>query len=346
LHLDFRMLGFLLKSNTWKSFAMALLTYRHSTQLVLIACLAICNPAQASWFGSKTVNLEGSALSEKMRAHPLVISTTAAPLEIKSKAAAVGGFVLGFVLSSAAASGGVRPGQSAQQMQQSMQANMTIANNFNMNVQAFVKDKAAEQALKTVSQIAQEGPAPVVINQLVPALLATSDLKARMAQKDLPAQAEDLQLSIQQTEWKVDFSMASSDYTLSHIMQVQLFQKSSNTVFFSGSCNDATRKMPIEAWQKDDNAAIAKASQEIAEECTKQLMAKLQVKPFVQPKPTEQATAPAAVPTVAATPAADTAASSNLPAASAQEQTAKPAVPAAEAVVKRVDAEQDKPAAK
>jgi hypothetical protein len=44
--------------------------------------------------------------------------------------------------------------------------------------------------------------------------------------------------------------------------------------------------MPIEAWQKDDNAAIAKASQEIAEECTKQLMAKLQVKPFVPPKPT------------------------------------------------------------
>jgi hypothetical protein len=227
---------------------MALLTHQHTTQLVLIACLAVCNPAQASWFGPKTVNLEGTALSEKMRAHPLVISTAATPLEIKSKAAAVGGFVLGFVLSSAAASGGVRPGQSAQQMQQTMQANMTIANNFNTSFQTFVNNRAAEQALKTVGQIAQEGPAPLVVNQLIPALLATSDLKVRMAQKDLPAQAEDLQLSIQQTEWKVDFSMASSDYTLSHIMQVQLFQKSSNTVFFQRlvqRCNaqDAHRSM-------------------------------------------------------------------------------------------------------
>jgi hypothetical protein len=329
---------------------MALLKHQHTTQLVLAACLAACNPAQASWFGPKTVNLEGAALSEKMRAHPLVISTAAAPLEIKSKAAAVGGFVLGFVLSSAAASGGVRPGQSAQQMQQNMQANMTIANSFNTNFQTFVKDKAAEQALKTVSQIAQEGPAPVVINQLVPALLASNDLKARMAQTDQPAQAEDLQLSIQQTEWKVDFSMASSDYTLSHIMQIQLFQKSSNTVFFSGLCNDATRKMPLEAWQKDDNAAIAKASQEIAEECTKQLMAKLQVKPFVLPKPAEQATAPAAAPTVAAKPVADTSAASNQPVTSAQELAAKPVVPAPEAAPeaasKPIETAQDKPAAK
>jgi hypothetical protein len=324
---------------------MSLFTRHHRIHLYLLACLMACNStAQASWFGPKTANLEGGALTEKMQAHPVVISTSSKPLEIKTKAAAVGGFVLGFVLSSAAASGSVRSGQSAQQLSKTMDTNLKMAMSFNRNIQELVKSTAAEQAGKSAGQVASEGPFPLVINQVIPSLLASHDIKVRLEQKDEPVPAEDLQLSFRQTEWKVDFSLTSSDYTLNYAMQVQLFQKSSNTVFFTGSCTDSTRQMPLEDWQKDDSAALAKASLEIAQQCATQLLSKLQLKLYVIPaKATESAVAPAST----QIPNAETPVAAMPVAPTSQEASAKPVEAVAESPNKTLDtAGQDKPPAK
>jgi hypothetical protein len=208
-----------------------------STRLAFLACLIAYNPAvHANQPDPTAANLAGSALSEKMRAHNMVISASASSLQIKTKAGALGGFALDSLDSS-----------------------------------------ASELAKKSVGQIATEGPAPDVANQLALAL-AAPDLKARLAQKNQAFQAEDLQLNIQQTKWKADFSKAANDFTLSHAVQVQLYQKSSRTVLFSGPCPDATKKISLQTTETDPSATIAKASQEIAKQCATHIMAKMQLK--------------------------------------------------------------------
>lgn len=192
----------------------------------------------------------------------------------------MGGFLLGFVASSALASGGMQPGMNAQQMNQTMQANMQIATSFNQNLQTVVTQMASEQAVKPTAQLAKEGPVIAVSQQLLASLMQTPNLNVSLANVAAKPAPTDLQLQITQPEWKLDFSMASSDYTLLHHIVVTLYQKQSDTVFFRETCaGEYPRKMPKEDWERDDFAAVAAASRENADRCAAQVMAALDLTP-------------------------------------------------------------------
>jgi hypothetical protein len=63
--------------------------------VALIACLAIYSlPASAGFFGPSTKLLSNEALAQKLQSQPLVIDISGGALDVRSKAAAVGGFLL------------------------------------------------------------------------------------------------------------------------------------------------------------------------------------------------------------------------------------------------------------
>lgn len=249
-----------------------------TTTLVLAALLS--QPAFAGLFGPSTELLKGESLAQKLQSQPVVVSVSGGQLDVRSKAAAVGGFLLGFVASSALASGGMQPGMSAQQMNQTMQANMQIATAFNQNLQTTVTQMASEQAVKPTAQVAKEGPVIAVSQQLLASLMQTPNLKVSLANVEAKPALTDLQLQITQPEWKLDFSMGSSDYTLLHHVVVALYQKESDTIFFKETCaGEYPRKMSKEDWERDDFAAVAVASREKADQCAAQVMAALGLAP-------------------------------------------------------------------
>ena len=250
------------------------------TAIAFALALAFSQSASAGLFGPSTELIQGEALAQKLQSAPLVVSVNGSPLDIRSKAAAVGGFLLGFIAGSAMASGPGRPGMNAQQMNQSMQANMQIASSLNQNVQTAVTNMAAAQAAKPKAQIAKEGPVVPVSQQLLASLAQAPKLQVATASDRTPAAPSDLQLRITQPVWQLDFSMASSDYTLRYQLDVSLYQKESDTIFFKEGCQgEYAEKMPREAWEENDFGALEAASLKIARQCASGLMAKLGLPP-------------------------------------------------------------------
>lgn len=248
--------------------------------VALALALAFSQTASAGLFGPSTELIQGEALTQKLQSAPLVVSVNGSALDIRSKAAAVGGFLLGFIASSAMASGPTRPGMNAQQMNQSMQANMQIASSFNQNVQSAIINMAAVQAAKPKAQIAKEGPVVPVSQQLLASLAQTPQLHVATASDGTPAAPADLQLRISQPVWQLDFSMVSSDYTLRYQVDVSLYQKQSDTIFFKDGCQgEYAEKMPREAWEANDFGALEAASMNIAKQCALGLLSKLGLQP-------------------------------------------------------------------
>ncbi len=303
------------------------MTFRCRSASVLLAIAVLCQPATAGFFGPSTDILKGDALAAKLKSQPIVLSVSGGLLDVRTKGAAVGSFLLSFVASSALASGGgtAAPARNAQQMQQNMQTNMKnmqasmrIATEFNKTLQTAMTKIASDQAEKPKAEIAKEGPVVLVSQQLLASLLQQPGLRTALASANQSPAASDLQLRVSQPEWKLDFSMASSDYTLSYLTEVSLYQKESDTVFFREICKgEVQRKLPLEDWQRDEFAEVALAATEVGNRCVQPFIAALGLTPA----------APAAVQQPAAGPSGSEAQAPARPAA--QEAAAQPAaVPA------------------
>ena len=276
--------------------------------LVLVTCLAIASlPANAGFFGPSKAVLTGDALAQKLQSQALVVDVSGGSLDVRSKAAAIGGFVLGFVLSSAMASGGVSPGVSAQQLQQTAQANMQIAAALNSNFQTAFTSMAASQAAKSAGQVAKEGPVSLVAQQVVASLAQNPSVKVQALAAPAKVSPSDLQLRIVQKAWLLDFSMTSSDYTLSHDIEVSLYQKQADTIYFAQECKGPiAEKKPKEDWEKDDFAAVAFAATAAGNQCAQKVIAALglqPVKPLPKPLATENLPGSEPASTSAQTPA-------------------------------------------
>jgi hypothetical protein len=272
--------------------------------LFLVTCLAVFSiPASAGFFGPSNNLLSGDALMQKLQSQPLVVDVGGSALDVRSKSAAIGGFLLGFIASSAMASGGGMPSRTnPQQLNQSMQANMQIATEFNKNFQTAFTSLAASQAAKLSGQVGKEGPVVMVAQQLATSLAQSPNIKAAFLAPNEKPKPTDLQLRITQLEWLLDFSMTSSDYTLSHRMEVSVYQKETDTIFFKQDCQGtAESKKPKEDWEKDDFAAVASAALDVGNKCALKVIAALGLQPGKEliPLTPDLAPGPSATPALA-----------------------------------------------
>jgi len=219
--------------------------------------------AEAGFFGPSTELLSPEKVLGRLQEQPFSFSTSGGQLLIRTKAAAIGGFILGTVLSSAGAStsvGNVSPVQ----MQQQMQANMAIAQNASVQIQGVVRDVAAKEARRSVQDMAKQGPLPLLARDISQYLQTQ---KARLAGQEEAAKPE-LTLSLQQPEWKLEFSMLSSDYTLSSNLHLVLLDIKADKVYLREDCKvEYAKKMPLESWEQDEYKAIAQAAEDIARQC-------------------------------------------------------------------------------
>ncbi len=286
------------------------------------SCIAFAvtfsQPAAAGLFGPASEPLQSDALMQKLRSAPVVLNVRGNLLHIRSKGGEVGGFLLGMIAGSALASGtSSGPSTSAQQLQRQLDANVQIATTFSQNVNTEIFSAAEAQTAKPQAQVAKEGPVLAVSQELLASLSQVPQLNIATAGAERSASAADLQLTVSQPQWQLDYSMLSSDYTLRYNVSVQLYQKESDTIYFKESCQgEYGEKMPQEEWERDEFGALQNASREIAKRCAAELQGKLglatgavamaeeptgTVPAVVSSAPTE-----AGAPAVAGEPAADT----------------------------------------
>lgn len=286
------------------------------------SCIAFAvtfsQPAAAGLFGPASEPLQSDALMQKLRSAPVVLNVRGNLLHIRSKGGEVGGFLLGMIAGSALASGtSSGPSTSAQQLQRQLDANVQIATTFSQNVNSAIVSAAEAQTAKPQAQVAKEGPVLAVSQELLASLSQVPQLNIATAGAERSASAADLQLTVSQPQWQLDYSMLSSDYTLRYNVSVQLYQKESDTIYFKESCQgEYGEKMPQEEWERDEFGALQNASREIAKRCAAELQGKLglatgavamaeeptgTVPAVVSSVPTE-----AGAPAVAGEPAADT----------------------------------------
>lgn len=286
------------------------------------SCIAFAvtfsQPAAAGLFGPASEPLQSDALMQKLRSAPVVLNVRGNLLHIRSKGGEVGGFLLGMIAGSALASGtSSAPSTSAQQLQRQLDANVQIATTFSQNVNTAIVSAAEAQTAKPQAQVAKEGPVLAISQELLASLSQVPQLNIATAGAERSASAADLQLTVSQPQWQLDYSMLSSDYTLRYNVSVQLYQKESDTIYFKESCQgEYGEKMPQEEWERDEFGALQNASREIAKRCAAELQGKLglatgavamaeeptdTVPAVVSSAPTE-----AGAPAVAGEPAADT----------------------------------------
>ncbi len=245
------------------------------------SCIAFAvtfsQPAAAGLFGPASEPLQGEALMQKLRSAPVVLNVRGNLLHIRSKGGEVGGFLLGMIAGSALASGtSSGPSTSAQQLQRQLDANVQIATTFSQNVNSAIVSAAEAQTAKPQAQVAKEGPVLAISQELLASLSQVPQLNIAPAGAGRSASPADLQLTVSQPQWQLDYSMLSSDYTLRYNVSVQLYQKESDTIYFKESCQgEYGEKMPQEAWEQGEFGALQNASREIAKRCVVELQAKL-----------------------------------------------------------------------
>jgi hypothetical protein len=203
-------------------------------------------------------------IGERLQREPVSFAGGGKALEIRTKAAAIGGFIVGAILSSAAASGSVSGANNAAQMQQQMQANMQIAQQANVHIQGAVNQLSAEAAGAAAAEVAQRGPLPLLVQTLNGALREQQAQLADANAEPKPA----LALRLSQTEWKLDFETFSSDYVLKTALTLELLDKAADKLHLRATCQqEYPKKMELDDWERDDHLAIAQAAEEIARGC-------------------------------------------------------------------------------
>lgn len=239
---------------------------------LLVVSVIATQPARAGFFGPDDEPLNPPQISQRLQREPTVFSASGKALEIRTKGAAIGGFLVGMILSSAMASAGGGGAANAAQMQRQMQANMEIAQQANVHIQGAVKQLSAEAAGAAAADLAQRGPLPLLAQRLGDALRAQ---QARLVAADSEPKPG-LFLSLRQSEWKLDFETFSSDYVLRSALLLELHDKPAGKIHLRQACSyQYPEKMPLEDWEQDEHLAIAKAAEEIAQRCHKEFSAAL-----------------------------------------------------------------------
>lgn len=265
--------------------------------LILIAALAV-SPAHAGFFGPDNEPLTPAQISERLQREPISFSGGGTALEIRTKGAAIGGFIIGAILGSAMASGGSVSGNPAQ-MQQQMQARTEIAQQFSANFQVAASNLSAEAAAAAAAETAKRGPLPLLLQTLggdlrerkVQLTAASADASADATAAAKPA----LTLKLSQTVWKLEFETFSSDYVLKTALTLELLDKAADKLHLRTICQqEYPKKAALEDWERDDHLAIAQAAEEIARLCHGQFMAALAPRSDAAMTPATPSESPAA----------------------------------------------------
>ena len=130
---------------------------RRLITLIVLATSLVTNPAVAGLFGPDIELLSPGEINTRLHEETVLFSPSGTPLQIKTKGAAVGGFLVGMILSSAMASSGGGGATNAAQLNQQMQANMAIAQQTNASIQGVVNDVAANVTGQQSPELAKLG---------------------------------------------------------------------------------------------------------------------------------------------------------------------------------------------
>jgi len=249
---------------------------------VPLACVLLSPAAHAGLFGPDIVPLSSAALKEKLHEQRIALEIKAAPLEVKSKGAAVGGFILGFIASSALGSnaGRPRPGSTMQQWAESLQAASKIAMESGGAIASATTSVLNAQNAKSAGTQAKEGPIALLVPQLQAAFMQAYGSRWRSATEEKASQADDakMRLDVEQSTWMVDFSMTSSDYHLRYSLGMKLTDLAAKAINRSVVCEGIfDKKMSDEDWKKDDFQAVADASKAVSERCLEKFLSELDI---------------------------------------------------------------------
>jgi hypothetical protein len=241
--------------------------------LTVVLVVIVTQPARAGLFGPDVELLKPTQISERLHNEPVIFNTSESPLQVKTKSAAVGGFLVGMILSSAMASGGGGGGgaTNAAQLNKQMQAETTITQHASANIQGVVTSAAASVSGQQSPTAAKLGPLPLVAQQLNRAFREQHVAIVDSATDSATDPAPTLKLSLTQQTWMLDFSMASSDYTLSSALTMELLDTRTGKIHLRLSCDRVyPKKMPLDAWEQDGHREVANAAKEIAQHCAKE----------------------------------------------------------------------------
>jgi len=284
----------------------------HRTLLAatLLAATAM-TPAHAGFFGPSKESLNAEQLQQQLDTRAVAIVRDGQPLEVASKGAAIAGFIASTVLSSALASGGgLHSGQSMQQWADSQRALSDTAMQVGQGLQQLTRDGLNALDQRSANQVAKDGPTAALTKSLYSVLSTRPNVVTELAPSAKALKEQQLELALTQTEWKLDFSMLSSDYTLSYKLNMSLLDPAADKLYLSNDCSgEYAKKMPKDDWEKDDYKAVNEALADIARSCHKQFATVLGLKntdaPVGEPTPAA-ATQPVAatVPAAAAAPVA------------------------------------------
>lgn len=262
---------------------------------LLIAVLAV-GPASAGFFGPDVELLTPQQVSVRLRAEPPTLQVEGVKLDIRTKSAAVGGFLFSFVIGSVLASSGGGGATNAAQLQRQMDANMQIVSMASPHMQEGIRQLAAAAAGAQAVDLAQRGPLPLIAHSIAVGLhQGQAAVSGPGAAEDTPVQ-NDLVLKLVQRAWKLDFEAFSSDYVLDVALVLELHDRKADKIHLRHTCQrQHPTRMSLEDWERDEYLAIAQAAEDFARTCQEEFARALGF-PFlasaaqIDAKPTTEAT--------------------------------------------------------
>ncbi len=193
-----------------------------------------------------------NALREAVLNGHVAVAPIAKPAQLseKTKAQAVGKFVVGAVISSAVGSGG--GAVNAQQMQ----ANMQIMQSFNQNLQ---------QALPNSYVVSGGKGADLALAKKL------SDYLITKTETSTPSNRE-LSISVNTPLWELGYVsfLTSQDYALNYHLQVSVLEQKEGKLQALKTVNCASSgkdKMPLEKWKAENYKAVDMNAETIVNEC-------------------------------------------------------------------------------
>jgi len=228
---------------------MKTLIFKLTLSVLLAFAIAAC---------STTPVTPKNALREAILNSNVVVAPIAKPAQLaeRTKAQAIGNFVVASVVSSAAGSG------AGSVNAQEMQANMQIMQSFNQNLQ---------QALPNSYVVSAGKGADLALAKKI------SDYLGSKVQSTTPSNRA-LTIAVNTPLWELGYVsfLTSQDYALNYNLQVILLeqkdgkQKAIKTVSCSSS---AKEKMPLEQWKAENYKAVDASAEIIVNQCFSQFLA-------------------------------------------------------------------------
>jgi hypothetical protein len=223
--------------------------------LVISASLAVGISACSTTSVTPKSTLSDAILNSYVAVAPI---TKPAELSERTKAQAMGNFVVASVISSAVGSGAGACAVNAQQMQ----ANMQIMQSFSQNLQQALPDSYVVSAGK--------GADLALAKKL-------SDYLTIKAQPSTPNNRE-LSIAVNTPLWELGYVsfLTSQDYALNYHLQVNVLEKKKGKLHAikTFSCaNSANNKMPLEKWKAENYKAVDINAEVIVNECFNRFLA-------------------------------------------------------------------------